>query len=210
MRRLFSLSVIALAFSAVATAQPTFGLKAGLNVADISNTFEDTPGVDAQPRLGLVAGALVDYPFSDQFGVRAEVLYSQKGTHAEATDIVDKSGVSGASSATIKLDYIEVPLLARYALMPTPTLEVGLMAGPAFAFNINQAVEYDGTDSGDDDFAEKFDAGIAVGAEVGSGPFFVDFRYTYGLLNVAKDLDPDEDEPKNSVFSITGAFKLGR
>lgn len=208
MRTSFALLALLVA-SATASAQPTFGLKAGLNVADVTNTFEDVDGVfDAQPRLGFVGGVLVDLPLNPQFGIRAEALYSQKGARENFEGDETKGG---GGDTVLKMDYIEVPLLARVAVEPTPTLEVGLMAGPAFAFNVVEKLEIDGTNVREgDDFVQSFDTGIAVGAEVGSGPFFVDFRYTLGLLNVAQELDEDDDEPKNGVFSVTGVFKLGR
>ena len=211
MRSLLALA-LTLALAAPLAAQPTFGLKAGLNVADVSNRYEDIEGVvDAQPRLGFVGGVLVDLPLSPTLGVRAEALYSQKGARQVFEDFAEARG-GEVGDVTFKIDYLEVPLLARVAVEPTPTLEVGIMAGPAFAFKLNEGTDVDGEAiPGDDDTVESFDAGFAFGAEIGSGPFFVDLRYTLGLLNIATaELDEDEDAPRNGVFAVTGVFKLGR
>ena len=87
------------------------------------------------------------------------------------------------------------------------------MAGPAVGFKVSESVEVDGEGGSEDDEdgAASTDYGVVLGGEIGSGPFFVDLRYTLGLANVAaEDLGDGEDTPRNGVFSVTGTFKFGR
>lgn len=208
-------SALVLGLALPAAAQPTFGIRAGLNVADVSNTFEDIDSgefgfqIDAQPRLGFVGGLFVELPLTPTFAVRPEVLYSQKGAKA----VPDADGVDDEEDVTLSLDYIEVPVLARVAIPASPTLEIGLLAGPSFGFKLDEGLESGDIDltDGDEDFAASTDVGIAVGGEIGSGPFFVDLRYTFGLSDVSDgEADGDEGTPRNGVFAVTGTFKFGR
>ena len=58
------------------------GLRAGLNVADVSNTFEDIDNsevgveVDAQPRLSFVGGVFAEIPLTPSVAVRPELLFA--------------------------------------------------------------------------------------------------------------------------------------
>ena len=198
----YSLLLLAVGLALPAAAQTTFGVRAGLNVADVSNTFEDVDdfGVDAQPRLGFVGGVFAEVPLSPSFAVRPEVLYSQKGARAEFND--------SDGDLTLKIDYLEIPVLARFGVPVSPTLGLGLLVGPAVAFKLNESI--DGFDDRDEDVVDAVDYGVVAGAEVGSGQFFVDLRYTFGLASVAAELDESEDTPRNGVFSVSGTFKFGR
>ena len=198
----YSLLLLAVGLALPAAAQTTFGVRAGLNVADVSNTFEDFDdfGVDAQPRLGFVGGVFAEVPLSPSFAVRPEVLYSQKGARA---DFNDSDG-----DLALKIDYLEIPVLARFGVPVSPTLGLGLLVGPAVAFKLNESI--DGFDDRDEDVVDAVDYGVVAGGEVGSGPFFVDLRYTFGLASVAAELDESEDTPRNGVFSVSGTFKFGR
>ncbi|MEL6614893.1 MAG: outer membrane beta-barrel protein, partial [Bacteroidota bacterium] len=79
--RLLATALVFTFTAGVLAAQPTFGLKAGLNVATMSgfDDFEDDDSIDKVPRLGGIGGAWVHYGFGPSVGVQAEVLFSQKG-----------------------------------------------------------------------------------------------------------------------------------
>ena len=212
--------------AAVAVAQPTFGLKAGLNVATLGDFEEDQSFLDKSPRLGFVGGAFARYPFADIVSAQVEVLYSQKGVKFESVSQPTASisqGEGGASELRYNLDYIEVPVLLRVSPQVDPTLDVGVFAGPAIAFKVNESVVsvFDGTEtdiSGSEDFFKSTDVGIAAGADVGSGPFAVDLRYTFGLTNVADPVTINEAKGigggaldlKNGVFSATFVYRFGQ
>ena len=232
--RLFLLLFVLVAFASGVHAQASFGVKAGLNTSTILFDDEgglDEPGLDKQPRLGFVGGLTADLPFTPTFGLRAEVLYAQKGY---ALDFDFEGEIGGETFSvdgkqTLQLDYIEIPLMLRYSIPMENGLEVGLLGGLVPAFKINEGIgcsgfesEVDGEDVcedieqelEDDDLGLKsFDVGGAIGATVGAGPFGVDLRYTYGFIDLSEE-DADNfanDNPAhNSVFSITAAYRFGR
>lgn len=53
-----------------------FRLKAGGNYSGVTNS--DGESFVPEGRLGIVAGAFVAIPLSEQFGIQPEVLFSQK------------------------------------------------------------------------------------------------------------------------------------
>lgn len=59
---------------------------------------------DAKIRVGLVAGAELEYQASSLLSISAGALYSQQGAKAKV------EGIDG----TIKMDYVNVPILANF------------------------------------------------------------------------------------------------
>lgn len=216
-------AALVFAFTAgVLSAQPTFGLKAGLNVATMSgfDEFEDSDSIDKMPRLGAVGGAWVHYGFGPSVGVQAEVLYSQKGVRFEQDFGEVKGGDGGTAALDFDVDYVEIPILVKFMPDVNPTLDLGLYAGPSIALKVSETITerfgdeedvYDG-----DDFFDSSDVGVAVGADVASGPFGVDLRYTFGLLSVEteqffeKQGGSEFSDIKNGVFSATFMYRFGQ
>jgi hypothetical protein len=176
----------------------SFGLKAGLNIADISG-----PDSDSDTRTGLTGGLAVylDLPVLP-IGIESGLYYSQKGSSYSDSDEF------GDFDETLKLDYIEVPILARINF-PTPgPIGPHLVAGPYIGFNINAQAE--GTEDGfsyDEDISDLIsstDIGLMLGAgldfSLGVTALNAQVRYSIGLTNVY-DFDMD-DTYRNSVFSL--------
>lgn len=133
-----------------------FGVKAGyLN----SNFTGDADGGDA--RSSFYIGGLVDFAVSEKFHVQPELLYSMEG--------------SGETEEN--LDFIRIPVLAKYYVADSFSLH----AGPQFGFVAGGGLVKDLTKS--------MDYGLAIGAgyELESGLFF-DARYNLGLANIS-DVD---------------------
>lgn len=187
------LAVVALIAVPASSAQTSFGLRAGLNVSDLTG---DDLG-NTEPRLGFTGGAFVNVPFTPQFSLQPEVSYSQKGVASEDGD------------AQLQVDYVEVPILVKYTVPVTETgLMFGAYAGPALGFKVSEEVDGFGG-SADTDFFKSTDIGGAFGVTVGAGPFAVDGRYTLGLSD-ATDEDESPYDLRNGVFSIAGTYTFGR
>ena len=218
--RLSLLSFLALGLALPAAAQTTYGVRAGLNVSDYLGVDEDDVDAgDLSPSLGFVGGVFAEVPLSPRLSLRPEVLYSQKGFSVSMSNVFEEGQLD--FDFDVNVDYVEVPVLARIGVPLSPTLDAGLLLGPAVAFKVRESLDGEGRLNGEiiddldfgtdgEDAFETVDLGLVLGAEVGSGPFYVDLRYTLGLLNVANDLGEGEDTPRNGVFSVAGTFKLGR
>ncbi len=189
------------------------GVKGGLNVASI--TFKGVP--DPQPTLSARYGGIIGgFVAKDmgKFGFAAEVLWSQKG------GTVDFSGPSGTTNAIdvvdVHLDYVEIPVLARYNLTKGKTL-IHIYAGPVFAFSVkDETVETfrlanqttPPTVTTEDAGAKSSDVGIAIGAQFDVHKYLVDVRYNWGLMNVNDNTSAGEPEVKNRCFSAMFGFRF--
>ncbi|WP_278353072.1 porin family protein [Chryseobacterium gleum] len=171
--------------SAASTSPVRFGLKAGLNISTISNN-------NANSKAGFYGGVFANIPVAQDFSVQPEVLYSGQGAKAKAN-----------SNIKLNTDYIAVPVMLQYNLIPNLYVE----AGPQFAFLISAKGKGNGATVDVKDDFKTFDFGLGLGA----GYYFtqnigVNVRYTAGLTKIAKE--DDGDSSKNGVFQIGLAYKF--
>jgi len=170
-----------------------YGFKSGLNVSTING---DGIG-DTQPKLGLVAGGFAELCIDDYTSVQPEVLYSQKGVK-----YMNSNGYDG----TIKLDYIDVPVMAKFKVSNSIVLE----GGPQFGLLLSAKDKYhSSSDSGIDDIKDDisdldFGANFGLNYDLQNGWFF-GARYNLGLSNINKNSDVNN---KNGVFQFTVAYKF--
>ena len=162
------------------TAHAQFGLKAGVNIADI---HVDNGEYDS--RTGFYAGGLAHIHITRHFAIQPEVMYSSQGAEL--------------GSAKYKDNYINVPVLAQYMTNNGFRLQTGPQVGfLTSAKNKTGNIELDVKDQMNTvDFAWSF--GASYLSKTGLG---LDARYNLGLSNVN---DNESVEAKNRVFQV-GAF----
>ncbi len=194
-----SLALLALGAALLAApvqAQATIGVKAGLN----TSFFSGDDATNSDPRLGFVGGLTGRYALNPSVALQLEALYSQKGDVAENT---------GGFEETTKLDYVEIPASVRLSVPLSPLLDAGVSVGGYVGIPVKSEVDVEG------DFATDLDAntdyGALLGVDLGSGPFYVDARYSLGLAE-AVDYDPGLDlapDFKNQVVTFTFGYRFG-
>ncbi|MFU8812305.1 MAG: porin family protein [Balneolaceae bacterium] len=165
----------------------SLGVKGALNIADFINTDSDF-----STRSGLSAGlALEIRPPLMAFGIETGLYYTQKG--AEVGD------------STIKLDYLQVPVLAKFGFGPPGPLSPHLFIGPFVGFNVN--AELDGNlgdvnfvvDISDDAKDVEFGAIFGLGADLNLVATTLNFHVKYDLGVSSAFSGVDE---RNGVFAI--------
>ena len=174
------------------------GVLVGVNFANLT---VDTggPSVNFDSRKGLVAGVFAVLPVAPRLAIEPGVFYSSQGAKI--------NGEAFGTSGTIKLNYVQVPVLVRAGVPLAPAVSLRLFGGPSFGFRQSAKVRAEGTDEDIKEDVESFDAGIVFGAGLDVSHFLIDARYTTGLKNAAKD--PQEGESvKNRVFSIMAGFRF--
>lgn len=195
--RLFSLTALGAVLLALpASAQPTIGVKAGLNTA----FFSGDDAVNSDPRLGFVGGLTARLPVNPSVAFQVEALYSQKGETYENTAGLDE---------VTRLTYLEIPAALRFGVPLSPLLDAGVHVGGYVGVPLSGDVEVDGVAGSDLDL--NTDYGALIGLDVGSGPVYVEGRYTLGLTD-AIDFDPvigSDLNKKNQVVSFTLGYRFG-
>lgn len=172
-----------------------FGVKGGLNVSNFTGYQEDVKSL-----TGFHIGGFTELKVGKKFAIQPEFLFSTQGTTVE--------GFDGNSNSSIKLNYINIPVLAKYYITDAFTVE----AGPQIGFLLSAK------NQGDDvhDLYKTLDFGLNIGC----GYEFTDnialgVRYTFGLTNVADNSElstvyPNLDDLtfKNSNFALSLAYKF--
>lgn len=195
----------AIAMSTLSFAQ-TFGVKGGLNLSTISNSdnaFETgETDVDSKSKAGFNAGVFVNIPVGESFSVQPEVLYNALGTKITGDD---EEGNDNA--LTLNLDYISVPVMFQYNVVPQFYLE----AGPQFSFLVNSKLKLNDKEQDlNDDSFNSFDFGVGLGAGFNITPQLgVNARYVAGFTDVIKD-NPTDDKFKNNAFQVGLTFKFAK
>ena len=200
-----------------------FSLKptVGLNIANI------TKFANSKVRPGLNIGLEAEYGVTEKFGVTAGFFYSQQGVKINNIELgldwfddnTDElvGGWAYEGKATYKLDYINIPIMAQYYLIPGLAVKAGIQPG----FNALKKIGLDGTlyqggvlgqnmrsvdesyKIGKNDGIKSFQFAIPVGLSYEYKNFVLDARYNIYLTKAFK-----EGDGRHSVFSITLGYKI--
>lgn len=194
-------AMVIFAFTTV-TAQEfvRFGAKGGVNFTNMtSDGFEDR-----NSRTGFHLGVLAEVPMGTMFSIQPEVLYSTQG--ADATFPLGNT----QNRSEFRLDYIQVPVLAKIHLFQGRSLEgLSIEVGPSFNFLVNDEMnQVTGSPSFTTDSPfSSFEFAGAVGASFNlRGGFFLSARYMQGFTDVFDDDNWDEDAVNNNGFQLSVGF----
>ena len=176
----------------MSSAQPTFGIRAGLNASNIS--FDNLS--DRREKIGFHAGVFADVPLVSEFmSLQPELNYSVKGTAYEVLN--DKQ--------SLNLDYIDFHLPVAFKLS-TIDLQVGpfasyMISKPDFTvFDENRVVV---------DAFNPFDAGLSAGLNFNFNKILFGVRYNQGFVNVSKEsVETILGKGKNGVGQVSVGYRF--
>ena len=195
MKKLFVMAAMVLssvgAFAQYNAGDITIQPKVGLSIADMTDLD------DSKTRAGVVAGAELEYHVSPMFGLSAGLLYSMQGTKGDA----EEEGVK--ASATIKNDYLNIPILANVYVAPGLALKAGLQSGFKVSSKVTAKAGGVSVSENLDDAFKSFDLSVPVGISYEYMNVCLDARYNIGVTKVI-----DGTDSKNSVFQITLGYKF--
>jgi hypothetical protein len=181
-------TLLVISFCSLGYSQTRFGIRGGLNLANISEDVGGTEAIDfdgvpivvdinQSNRTTFNVGGLVEFRLSPMFALQVNALYNQKGMKLEGdfnTVIIEQEGEA-----------------------------MGEKVGP---ITIEQ--EEDIKES-----FETFDLAINVGAGVliplGNVDIFVDAQYSFGLTKINKESITDGEDIKNQVIMIDVGIIFG-
>lgn len=165
-----------------------FGVKGGLNLSSLTGDIED-----AKSLIGFHIGGFAEIKLTDKFAIQPELLYSTQGSKMKETVFTESFEYNN------KLDYLNIPVMAKYYVTEAFNVEVGPQIG------ILLSAKVDGEDYKDEvksvDFGLGFGAGYNFTENLSLG-----LRYNLGLSNTIKE---DSDyKVKNSVLALSLAYKF--
>jgi hypothetical protein len=176
-----------------------YGVLAGINFATLSgNDIQD-----AKTRTGLTAGAYAALPIGTGVSFQPELWYSMEGAKSNTSE-----------NGELKLSYIRLPVMLRFAVPTAGTTRPFVAVGPSFGFQTS--CKFSGSSGGVSASVACDDVGSSVGEGVGRKKFDVSGRleggltfdtggrrlivggsYSHGFTDIFKNSDG-----KNRVFSI--------
>ncbi|QDW18694.1 porin family protein [Flavobacterium sp. KBS0721] len=185
MKKIILAAVLFMATSATIQAQLLkIGVKAGVNFANQTGGNFDGISVDKEGITSYHAGLVAEVKLLDKFSIQPELLYSTTGASYKFDDV--------SEDIKNELGYISIPVMAKFYLNNTFSLEVG----PQASFLVSEKNDFDVKNG------ETFEFGVNAGLGVKlTENFFLQGRYGLGLTEASKNADV-----KNSVFQISAGF----
>jgi hypothetical protein len=177
------------------------GIKTGVNAASFKLNVTD-PELESQSKYGFRIGGFINLSLSKRFSIQPEVYYSQKGEKIVINDFFK-------DTTTFKFDYLEIPLLFKFAFISSEKLISSIYLGPYVGFKLrgvsitsHQKVEK--TDKIEE--LSSTDYGLTVGGDLtfdlGKYNLILDYHYSLGLQNITNEENGRNLKIKNRVLSL--------
>ena len=186
------------------TLKPTVGL----NIATMTKFNH------SKVRPGFIAGVEAEYGVAENFGVTAGLFYSMQGVKQNYSESETEDGItySEGLKTTYKLDYLNIPIMAQYYVIPGLAIKAGIQ--PGFLVSKKYTAEYNASIAGTnvisesdkgkiEDGVKKFQFAIPVGISYEYQSFVLDARYNIYATKALKDANP-----RHSVFTFTLGYKF--
>ena len=198
MKKILFVSLMVLLTVSVSLSQ--FGIKGGINLGtfggddksfnpgDINTALTGLPKVDPTARLGLAGGITYKVGLIAGLSIEPEVMYIQRGAVYEFSLPAGLGGGSG--KGTMKLDYIELPVLVKLAL-PIPIVSPYIEGGASYGMLISAKLKGEGGGNSSEvdikDGMNKSNISALVGVGVELAMLDINARYALGLSKIDKD-----------------------
>ncbi len=180
-------------------AQWSVGGVVGMNAASIKVT-PDPVSEEYSGRAAFGLGVVVDRQLMENVDLHMQALYLQKGAK------LSEDGFS----ASFKVNYFELPVMARYTLPLDLALRPYVMAGPSLGLLTKAKYDWEGGEQVATDETRKvdFSAGFGAGVKIPEGKrtLFAEVRYLLGFVNINNQTD--ESTVKNRGLQILAGITI--
>lgn len=174
------------------------GVKAGVNIANADLDVAGAPSTDAI--TGFTGGGFIAIGLG-AIELEGDLLFSAKGYGYD-------EDISGAAATVVNnFNYIEIPVLLKWMIIPVGPVKPYLAAGPSLSFlmSAESKTELAGASDTQDikdslgaaDYSAVIGAGVRIGLAVVS--LHAEVRYAIGLADVS---DTSGYSLKNNTVSI--------
>jgi opacity protein-like surface antigen len=203
MKKIIFVGIAVLSFSVSTAQKVNFGVKGGLNVSTLTGDVEDL-----DPKIGFHLGGFAEIKLNEKFSIQPELMFSTQGAKAEYID--DFEGFAVNIEENLKINYIVLPIMAKYYVSE----KFSIQAGPQIGFLISAKDEITASFEGESQ-SEEIDIkdetkSIDFGLNLGFGynftdKLFADARYNIGLSSIPDDSEVDV---KNGVFQLSLGYRF--
>ena len=198
-RGLFMTCACLLLCAAPSSAQTAVGVRGGVQMATLDTQGEEG-GESADWGVRATFGGFLTWRAWAWLELQPEVVYSQKGAKTEEFGI----------AARALLDYLEVPVLARYT-RGAGARRYYVAGGPAIGVLLRARTRADFGGAIEEidikEDVETLDWSVIAGGGAEFGSIVVDARYIHGLGDIDADTS-DEQRIRNRAVSLTVGFRF--
>jgi hypothetical protein len=200
MKTLFSIIGVILFLSISLNLSAQFGVRAGVNFANLSFEPEDDEFASGK-RMGLGLGVFYKVAIGEKLFIQPELNFMQHGTRFDVENFGQKI------NSSVLFNYLQLPMMAKYGFGDMDAMNFYIQAGPYIGLGMGkvmfktcidgkcetQDIKYDGETEGfkNPDFGLQLGAGVNLDAHVS-----LDVRYILGLQNLTS--------AENSTIKHTG------
>ena len=193
------------------------GFKAGLTVSNFDENISNAQ--DLESRSKMTFGGSLRLDVAKVFSIQPELVYVPGG--GKGSFVVDDSGTPTTVDAVLKMDYLQLPLLAKFRFPGASSLVPNFYVAPSAAINLASKLEGDlssvGGSTSETDVKDEVESllfGGAVGGGfdvgMGKGTMSLDARYSRSLSDIFKGATSGGSagvfgaaDSKNSNLSVT-------
>jgi hypothetical protein len=174
-----------------------FGVNVGLNATNVENNNGNNHA-SHDYRIGLNVGVSADYYISDQWSIKAKLIYDQKGWNHTLILLGNNYYPSN-----FKFNYLTIPIMANLHFGKTRNWYLNL--GPYMGILLNAKTTTNNIDL--TNYINGPEAGLAAGIGLkfpiaGRSKFFIEYLGQGGVFDISK---------KNlvSYYNISGSLNVG-
>ena len=196
---LFIAVVVLLGLGNVNAQEVKFGTKVGLNLSNFTGDLDDSDS-----KIGFNIGAFAEISLSDKFIFQPELLFSSQGAKFEESDN------NFSSEETLKFNYLNMPLMIKFAASDKFALEFGPQLGFLLSAKSKFEETFDGETFSEEvdikDSVKSIDFGLNFGASFDvSENIMIGARYNLGLSDI---IDSEDFKVQNAVFSFSVGYRF--
>lgn len=178
--------------------------KVGLNIA----TLSDADKAITDLHFGIEA----EYMVTDNFSLGLGAILSNQGAKYEYYELT-ANGENSKNNYKVDLDYVQVPILASYYVLPGLAVKAGVQPGFKMrakakfddrTIDLDELYKQGSVLLGEDIKVSKFDLSIPVGVSYEYKNIVLDARYNWGLIKVMNV----GDAFYNRCFMLSLGYKL--
>lgn len=211
------LCVILISLLCIQSYGQSYGIKAGLNLANfLDKDDDDTYSDDYKMNMGFHVGGTLDYPLTDLLSLETGLLLTTKGMK------IEEEFLGANITAKLNLFYLDIPitLKAGYDLGGAKIYGViGPYVGMGLSGKIKTEVEYQGdtetetedivwgNDEAEDDL-KRLDFGLTFGAGAEINVIQIGASYDFGLMNTSPYTE-NGYKTNNRVLKFSVGYRFG-
>ena len=199
---LFIAVVVLLGLGNVNAQEVKFGTKVGLNLSNFTGDLDDSDS-----KIGFNIGAFAEISLSDKFIFQPELLFSSQGAKFEESDN------NFSFEETLKFNYLNMPLMIKFAASDKFALEFGPQLGFLLSAKSKFEQTFDGETFSEEvdikDSVKSIDFGLNFGASFDVAEnIMIGARYNLGLSDITDGEDSEDFKVQNAVFSFSVGYRF--